>query len=69
MDGIQTNPLLGEAGRALAFPVVADSLFQALRREFGSASGLQEVQRDDTSAVYGFAVDGIGYSLMLNRTP
>jgi hypothetical protein len=52
---------------------VFDGVYEALRRHFGSAADVEEVQRDDTegtaTAIYGFTVDGVNYSLAVNQTP
>lgn len=54
-------------------PAVPETVFsgveRALRREFGSSASLEQVASDDTSATFGFSVDGTGYSLMVNVTP
>jgi hypothetical protein len=51
---------------ASTFEDVVDGVEGALRRQFGSAAEIERVTQDDSSAVFGFSVDGVGYSLMVN---
>lgn len=53
---------------ATAFDKVADGVYTALRREFGSAAGAEELQRDARMSIFGFQVDGVSYSLSVNVT-
>lgn len=50
-----------------AFHHVADRAQAALESEFDT--DVEQVSLDDTSAVYGFTVDGVGHSIGLNVTP
>jgi len=40
----------------------------ALRRQFGSPAEIAQVGSTEKSAVFGFTVDGVGYSLTVNVT-
>lgn len=48
---------------------VFSSVYEAVRREFGSAAEVETVHEDATSRTFGFTVDGVDYSLMVNVTP
>jgi hypothetical protein len=46
-----------------------DGVYEALRRQFGSAAEIEWVSRESGHAVFGFTVDGVDYSLTVNVTP
>lgn len=65
----EPNPAVRDSYKerpATAFDKVADGVYQALRREFGNE--VTELQRDATASFFGFAVDGVDYSLTVNKT-
>lgn len=52
------------------FEDVANGVSEALRRQFGGSAAVEFVQEPSgDSAVLGFTVDGVDYSLMVNVTP
>jgi trans-2-enoyl-CoA reductase len=50
------------------FDQVADGVYTALRRQFGGSADVVETGRDERTAVFGFTVDGVDYSLSVNIT-
>jgi hypothetical protein len=67
----RTVPGDGHPGRLMStatFDQVADGVYTALRRQFGGSADVVETGRDERTAVFGFTVDGVDYSLSVNIT-